>query len=323
MRQSDLNNKTGETEFALIRDQQHIDRVWGVIEPIANGYADGFLEALSNSGNLPSAQANYNLWLKNLIADNDDLHDKYHDIFDLDAMEEYAEDPDVFKGDVLRKQCPVIRHSLQSRAQVMQEWKAKYFARKSIDLVDAFTNMMSFAEDYDDEMDETAIEALDRVDDCRLAEMEDEESDNGRAYISGVLGYGIVSNILNHMYPRTFPGYYKMGVWSLFFLAKGSKELMPSGTSEFSMLKDEHPNHVGAYEMEHNYLLGYEVFCIYTLRIWRLLAPRIEARFGTAFPSDYRFLLTNSFYDFVSGKNSASIATLAGNDDVLKFTTSW
>lgn len=323
MRQSDLNSKIGESEFELIRNQRHIDQVWSIMEPVVNEYADGFLEALANSGSLPSPSTNYTLWLRNLITSNDDLHDRYHDMFDLEALEEYAEDPDVFKGDVLKKQCPVIRHSLQSRAQVMQEWKTKYYACKSITLVDAFTNMMSFAEEYDDEMDEAAMEALDKVADCRIAEMEDEKSENGRAYISGVLGYGIVSNILNHMYPRTFPGNYKMGVWSLFFLAKGSKELMPSGTSEFAMLKDDHPNHVGAYEMEHNFTLAYEIFCVYTLRIWRLLSPRIEARFGTAFPSDYRFLLTNSFFEYVSSKNSANIATLAGNDDVLKFTTSW
>lgn len=323
MRQSDLNNKTGEAEFKLIRDQRHVDQVWALMEALVNEYADGFLAALADSGGQPSPKANYNLWLSGLIKDNEDLRERYRDIFDLEALEEYEEDPDEFKGDVLRKQCPIIRHSLQSRAQVMQEWKAKYYARKSIDLVDAFTNMMSFAEEYDEEMDEPAMEALDRVDDCRIAEMEDEDSENGRAYISGVLGYGIVSNILNHMYPRTFPGNYKMGVWSLYFLAKGSEDLMPSGTSEFSMLKDDRPNHVGAYEMEHNYTLAYEIFCIYTLRIWRLLAPRIETRFGAAFPSEHRFLLTNSFYEYVASKNSANIATLAGNDDILKFTTSW
>lgn len=323
MRQSDLNTKIGEAEFALIREQRHIDQVWALMQPLLKEYSDGFLEALSHSGSMPSPQANYSLWLRNLIVENESLNERYHDIFDLDAMEEYAEDPDVFKGDVLRKQCPIIRHSLASRAQVMQEWKAKYYACKSIGLVDAFTNMICFAEDYDYEMDEVAMEVLDKVDDCRISEMENEESENGRAYISGVLGYGIVSNILNHMHPRTFPGYYKTGVWSLYFLAKGSKELMPSGTSEFAMLKDDRPNHVGAYEMEHNYTLAYEIFNIYTLRIWRLLAPRIEARFGTGFPTQYRFLLTNSFYDYVASKNSASIATLAGNDDVLKFTTSW
>lgn len=323
MRQSDLNNKTGEAEFELIRNQRHVNQVWSIMEPNVSKYADGFLDALANSGSMPSPQANYTLWLRKLITDNEDLHDRYHDIFDLDALEEYAEDPDMFKGDVLRKQCPVIRHSLQSRAQVMQEWKAKYFARRSVDLVDAFTNMMSFASEYDEEMDEDAMEALDRVSDCRISEMEDDKSDNGRAYISGVLGFGIVSNILNHMHPRTFPGNYKMGVWSLYFLAKGSKELMPSGTSEFAMLKDDHPNRVNVYEMEHNFFLPYEVFCIYTLRIYRALAPWIEARFGKAFPSDYRFLLTNAFYEYVSSENSANIATLAGNDDVLKFTTSW
>ena len=323
MRQSDLNNNTGKAEFKLIRNQRHVEQVWAIMEPAVSKYAEGFLNALANAGNSFSPQASYTLWLKKLITDNDQLHDKYHDIFDVEAFDEYEEDPDVFKGDVLRKQCPVIRHSLQSRAQVMQEWKAKYYARRSIELVDAFRNIMFFAEDYDEEMDEAAMAELNAVKDCRLSEMEDDDSEYGQCYLSGVIGFGIVSNILNHMYPRTFPGEYKMGVWSFFFLAKGSKELMPSGTSEFAMLKDDHPNRVDVYEMEHNFFLPYEVFCIYTLRIWRLLAARIQSRFGTQFPTDYRFLLTNSFYEYVADENSANIATLAGNDDVLKFTTSW
>lgn len=318
MRQSDLNNSTGKKEFELVRDQRHVDQVWTLMEPIVNQYADGFLEGISHAGNMPSPQANYVLFLQKLIADNEKLHDLYHEIFDLEAMEEYSEAPQTFKGDVLRRQCPVIYNTLNSRAEALKEWKAKYQACKSQVLYDTFNNLIYFGAEYDEEMDESAMDALDTVRECKLSEMEEDA-----CYKSGVLGFGIVSNILNHMYPRTFPGSYKAGVWSLYFLAKGSKELMPSGTSEFSMLKDETWSKTGIYEMEHNYFLPYEVYCIYTLRIYRLLARRIAARFDREFPSDYRFLLTNSFYEYVSDENRANIATLAGNDDVLKFGTPW
>ena len=318
MRQSDLDKSVGKTEFKLLKDQKHVDEVWSMMLPVVNQYTDGFLEGISHAGNMPSPQANYALFLQKLIADNEKLHDLYHDIFDLDAMEEYGEDPQSFKGDVLRKQCPVIYNTLNSRAEALKEWKSKFYACKSQVLYDTFNNLILFGADYDEEMDEQAMSSLDTVKDCRLADMEEDA-----CYKSGVLGFGIAANILNHMYPRTFPGSYKAGVWSLYFLAKGSKELMPSGTSEFSMLKDETGSKTGIYEMEHNYFLPYEVFCIYALRIYRLLAGRIEARFGREFPSEYRFLLTNSFFDYVSSENSANIATLAGNDDVLKFGTPW
>jgi hypothetical protein len=135
------------------------------------------------------------------ISDNDKLHDKYHSIFDMDAMEEYAEDTEGFKSAVLKKECDVIRKTLSSRTEALKEWKSKFYGCKSQALYDTFYNMITFAADYVEEMDEEAMLALDTVDECGLAEMEEDA-----CYKAGVLGYGIVSNILNHMYPRVFPG---------------------------------------------------------------------------------------------------------------------
>lgn len=89
------------------------------------------------------------------------------------------------------------------------------------------------------------------------------------------------------------------------------------------MVKDEVRSKTGIKEMEHNYFFPYEVFCIYTLRIYRKLCERIKNRLQKEFPCDYRFLLTNSFYEFVTTENKANIATFAGNDDVLKYNTPW
>ena len=134
----------------------------------------------------------------------------------------------------------------------------------------------------------------------------------------------LVSNILNHMYPRTFPGNYKAGIYSLYFLSGGGKGIdMQSETSEFCMVKDESRSKTGIIEMEHNFFYPYQTFCIYTLRIYRVLAGAISSCFDRVFPSEYRFLLTNDFYDYVTSKNREKIATMTGNDDMLKFSTIW
>lgn len=320
MQQSYLDTEIGKADFRKLRSQDHIEEVWSVMEPIMNSYIDGFLEGISHSKGLPLPQDNYTAFLQELISRNDALHDKYHDIFAMDLMEEeYAEDPEGFKSVVLKKECDVIRKTLQSKTEALKDWKSKFYGCKSQTLYDTFYNMISFAAEYDQEMDEESMQELDSVDDCGLSKMEEDA-----CYQSGVLGHGIVSNILNHMYPRTFPGNYKAGIWSLYFLSDGTRQIeMPSGTSEFSMVKDETWSKTGIYEMEHNYFFPYEVFCIYTLKIYRRLTERIAARFHKDYPSNYRFLLTNSFYEYVTSEKQQDISTLAGNDDVLKFNTPW
>ena len=316
MRQSAERSREWERELEIISDQYHVDKVWSVMVPRVDQYADRyFADRMHEGGPIRPEQAAA-LHINRLAMDNEGLHDTYHNLFDPDDMEEYGEDTEGFKSVALKKKCPVIANTLSSRVDDLKEWKTKFYGCKSQRLYDAFLNMTEFAAHYDATMDEAAMGSLDKVADCRLSEMEDDKSEYGSCYVSGVVGYGIVANILNHMYPRTFPGSHKAGTWSLFFLSWGDDSIaMPSGTSEFTMLQDAHgARHGGNCSIEHNYFLRYEVFCIYTLRIYRHLAERIRSRYGLEYPCRSRFLLTNDFYEFVRNENWASISTMTGSD---------
>ena len=292
MIRSMIDSNVGKIEFELLSDQEQMEAVWRVMQPKLERYANEYLEGVSHYQDLRTPGDSFSAFLNEMIKKNDKLHDKYFQIFDMDLMEEeYSEDTEGFKAVTLKKDCDVFRKTLQSKSESLTEWKRKFYGCKSQQIYDTFYNMMSFAQDYDSDMDEAALADVDTIEDIGFAQMSEDA-----CYQSGVLGFGIVSNILNHMYPRTFPGNYKAGVYSLHFLTGCGKGVnMPSDSSEFLMVKDDSYSKTGIIETEHNYYFPYETFGMYTLRIYRLLEKKIFTRFQKEFPTDYRYLLTNDF----------------------------
>ena len=312
-----MDSEIWEQEFSLFIDQGHFEKVWKSLEPNLLQYIAEFTAEMCRKPSAKNAMASYQLFLQELISKNEKSSESYHALFSESLMEEYREDLDGFKSYILQKKCPVIRVSLNSRAEALNEWKAKFFHSKAQDLYDSFYSMMFFARNYEREIDESAMDSINTIEGNHLIELL-----NDNCYLPGVIGAGIISNILNLMYPRVFPGEYKKGLYSLYFLvsidARNGID-MPSGTSEFCMVKDDIRSKTGIIEAGHNYYYNYETFGLYCLRIYRLLVREIEKAIGMKFPSNYRFWLTNSFYDYVTLKHKHDIQTLTGNDDILKF----
>ena len=315
-----VDTEIWDDEFGLLVDQDHMDKVWNVMQERLERLVNDYLEGVSHFKDMSSPSDGFSAFLNELIKKNDKLHDKYHELFDMDLMDEdYSEDTEVFKSVILKKECDVIKNTLQSKSDTLAEWKSKFYGCKSQQIYDTFYNLLSYAVDYNEEMTEDVMSEIDTIDDIGFRQMIEDA-----CYQSGVLGFGIVSNILNHMYPRVFPGNYKAGVYSLHFLAgKGNGIDMPSESSEFLMVKDDVRSKTGTIESEHNYYFPYETFGIYTLRIYRYMEDKIKTRFHKEFPSDYRYLLTNDFYDYVTAVYRSDIVTLRGNDDMLKFSMVW
>ena len=51
MFQSMTDGPIWEKEFALLVDQEHFEKVWGIMLPNVEQYADSFLTSISNFGN--------------------------------------------------------------------------------------------------------------------------------------------------------------------------------------------------------------------------------------------------------------------------------
>ena len=84
MFQSMTDGPIWEKEFALLVDQEHFEKVWGIMLPNVEQYADSFLTSISNFGNQGVMEYAYSAFVQELIEKNDKRSEKYHDIFDLD-----------------------------------------------------------------------------------------------------------------------------------------------------------------------------------------------------------------------------------------------
>lgn len=310
-----LDTSVGEQEFKKMNEQGHFEKVWEIMQPELENYSDRFFESITRKNSIIDAKSNFSLYIQELIKSNEKLKEKYDTLFSLDAMEEYESDPDGFKAVILKKDTDVIKNILMSKSKVLNEWKSKFYASKARILLDTFQNLTSFGGDYDGLMDEQVLNEVNSIKDTNLSVMIDEG-----CYLSGVIGTGILANILNHMYPRIFPGNFKIGMFSLYFLSGRAGIEMGSRSSEFLMVKDDMHSKTGIFESDHNYYFSYDVFALYSLRIYRYLENKANERFGMIFPRDYRYLLTNSYFNFIGDENKESIQTLLGNDDILKFT---
>lgn len=306
------DNEIGKEEFELMVDQDHFEKVWDKIVSGTPDYFVSYLEAISQSNPSMKPAANISFRYKQIIADHDKSSKKYIELFDPDLMEEYEEDVDGFKGTILRHQCPVIQKTLSSKAEALKDWKIQFRLAKPQELFDTFYNMISFAEEYDDNISEEELEDINTIEDIGFAQMVEDA-----CYFTGVVGPGILSTVLNSIYPRIFPGKFKIGMFALFLLS-GIKPIdMRSDSSEFLMVKDDIHSKTGIYETEHNYFYPYETFGLYASRIYRVLDELIFKQYEVKFPDEYRYVLTNDFYEYVFDVNKDAIITGSVNSFVL------
>ncbi len=304
MRHSFRDSVIWKEEFELLNNQSHFDKVWNIVETKLGDFIRLFLDEFS----FPVVNH-----IKSMINEHKSNQDKYTELFNPEVMEEYEDDLDGFKGSVLSRRCPVIQKTLNSKQEALNDWKRAYRYATAEELYDTFYNMIDYAEDYNNK-DEQDIEAIEILEDVSFSDM-----DEAACYLTGVIGTGIMSTVLNAIYPRIFPGRFRVGMFALYILSGGGAIDMKSETSEFIMVKDDMYSKTGIIETEHNYFYPYETFGLFTLKIYRKLNKELYEKYDIAFPNDFRYVLTNNFYSFVCEKNKDSIKTLLGNDDILKY----
>lgn len=130
MIQSLMDTQVWNEEFRLIRDQEHFEKVWSIMQKVLMKYVKQYIDNIALSGPF-TAMSNYSLFLQKLINNNGKLNEKYHIIFDLDMMDEYGEAVEDFKNHILKKETDVIKNGLLSKSEALNEWKSKFYSVKA------------------------------------------------------------------------------------------------------------------------------------------------------------------------------------------------
>ena len=228
-------------------------------------------------------------------------------------MEEYRNyDPDAFKTH-LSRQCPVIRSLLQSKSTELKDWKVKYKVRPSEDLLAVFENLLAFAQEYvGNQGIEKTYATLKSAEGLDLDEFDTEELS-----IAGVIGSGIKSLALYHLYPRVFPALGGRSVFALFFLTEKATFELRSKTSEFLIVNDAKEGKDVNMSMDHNYWYPYSLFTEYAVQVADLIQAACAAR-AIDFDVAYRYVYADAFFEHVCEVHTADLKVMAGVDELTE-----
>jgi len=224
--------------------------------------------------------------------------EKYIAIFDQEALEEYEDDPQYFKSTVLKKECPIIHHTLFSTAKELDKYKRDFNISDSNELLTVVSNLFNFAEDYYDNFYEE--KAYDKIDWHEGLEISDLDTDDYTVY--GVIGGGIKSHMLYKVYPAVFPNRSRDAIWALWYLTD-KKTFDCKQDSEFLMID------VDKCITQQNYFYPYELFTFYAHQIYQMLKQKSDEN-NVYLDPENRYIIVDAFLTFVAAQHEDEISFL-------------
>lgn len=240
---------------------------------------------------------------KRIIADSYDEFEKdresYLNIFDMESLEEYEEDPYTFKSDVLKTKCPIIRKTLNSKnAKELDKYRYEFGVADADYLLRVVTKLCETANDYIENIYDA--ESYESIEDYKDLKMEEFDSDECTAY--GVIGGGIKTLMLHKVNPEMFSSRSRSALWALWYLS-GKESFGCTTDSEFLMID------VNKIITQQNYFYPYELFHYYAFEIYKLLRDKADELDAYIDPA-YRYVVVDRFFEFVASEHEEEISTL-------------
>lgn len=233
---------------------------------------------------------------------------RYQKSLDLEVLEEYEDDPNAFKIDLMKK-CPIVLRCMRSTEKEMRKYQAEYRAKSGQELLSVTTEIIKFGRKYISNFENEQYELVNSVEGLKLSDLTMEEK-----YISyRVIGGGIKSHFLYSLYPHAFANRSQNSIWSLYFLS-GRKNFGFKDDSEFLMIDTKNTNEFDNYVTQQNYFYPYDLFSFYALGVYHLLKTQCK-QLGFHFDAQYRYIYVDTFFNFIAEeKHGRDIYLLKGKE---------
>ena len=281
-----MYQKTREPVEEICYSTAHVTEVLSALEKNFAGYFENFVDF--------DAAKNFGQIINSAIKDFDNDRDAYKEIFDAEFLEEYEDDPNAFKSNVLKNKCPVIRKTLQSRMDELKQYKVSFRRADANELFEKITSICTFGREYFNRYDATTYENVKTYYDLGMEILDEDECS-----LSGVVGVGIKSRILYKLYPAVFPNENQNSIWSLYFLS-GQEAFDCDYGSEFLMIDDEDS------VTRQNYSYPYQLFAYYALELYKWLELE-AAKINLPLNKNYRYVAVDAFLTSVADMHEADI----------------
>lgn len=236
-----------------------------------------------------------------------DNRQSYLNIMDDAALEEYKDDPSLFKNTVLKNECPVIRMTIQNRqAKELDKYRIDFSHSDPGLLLRVVTNLNNFKKSYAKDYDSTTYDNMQTYSNMGLDILDTED------YVAyGVIGGGIKSHMLYMCRPDIFPNRSREAIWALWFLSD-KKDFGCIDNSEFIMINSR-KNIV-----QQNFFYPYSLFSFYAFTVYKLLKNK-ALEYSITLEPTYRYTYVDSFLKYVALQHSEDINVLKdsggdGND---------
>lgn len=304
---------------AICYEQKHIEKVLETIKVTFPGYFNNFIMLEAGYGvseqdiqkiaekfgvqrTKSKKNADVARKFKNIIVEaSEDFEkdrEKYIAIFDRESLEEYEDDPQYFKSTVLKKECPIIHHTLFSPAKELEKYKRDFNISHSNDLLAVVSNLCNFAEEYYNNFyDEDDYDQINCYGDLKVSDLDTEDYT-----VYGVIGGGIKSHMLYKVYPSLFPNRSRDAIWALWYLSD-KKSFDCKQDSEFLMID------VDKSITQQNYFFPYELFTFYAHQVYQMLKQKADEN-NVYLDPENRYVIVDAFLAFVAEQHEDEISFL-------------